>query len=589
MSRNRSPFVRLRARLDDERGFSLIEAMIAITVIFASLAVLAFTATSGFGYQALARERQSANSIADGLMEDIRGLAYQKIQSGLAPSELAGDPNLVTSCPGDTPQPIYRFRSCAGERIVANGQPDTPPLVPHTGTFSTGYPTPFSYRVYVTNDDPSENPYRVTVIVSWAGGSVGGVAKSVTTQSVFYSPSGCVSNQTHPYAAPCQGFLYAQAQVPRGLVEVTGAVQGLAFQTLSIYASGAEADGQQEQFNSAQAAFMPSGAEIIDGAGLKQTVGAVAGVGAGSDTDPSGTIPTYGSQTLTGGLGGSATLSQGQTAFSVTVPDGDAATAQATSAANAAQVCPPWLPAQNDNATCAGTQIQQGATGSLSATADFRNIYQSVDLGIASLASLGATANDPNRALVDRVLVSGEDGQMSATAARRFGTITLAGLPSGFDTTPFPEFAGWQGYLVSLSGYADGISAAAGTGAPPPLSTPAVGTISYWNGTGYSTAAATAPVTPAPILLSQDVDGRIVELEITAGTLSPPVFTGVSEALTGTPAALGSAEATLTGPINGTISYVIRIDGLTIVDLDIQIELGSMSARGVYSRAPSAG
>ncbi len=48
---------RCRARLHDEHGFSLLETVIAITIIFGSLLVLAYTATAGFGYEALARER----------------------------------------------------------------------------------------------------------------------------------------------------------------------------------------------------------------------------------------------------------------------------------------------------------------------------------------------------------------------------------------------------------------------------------------------------------------------------------------------------------------------------------------------------
>ncbi|MGH2528393.1 MAG: type IV pilus modification PilV family protein, partial [Actinomycetota bacterium] len=56
--------VRVRAH-SDERGFTLLETVIAVTVIFGSLLMLAYTATIGFTYASLARERQSATGLAN--------------------------------------------------------------------------------------------------------------------------------------------------------------------------------------------------------------------------------------------------------------------------------------------------------------------------------------------------------------------------------------------------------------------------------------------------------------------------------------------------------------------------------------------
>jgi len=586
------PFARIRARLhEDERGFSLLESVIAITVIFGSLTALAYSATTGFGYQGLARERQAATGIADKVMEEVRGLAYAKIQAGLAPSQLATDGNVVKNCPGDLVSPTtYRLRSCAGEKIVANGQPNTPPLVPHTGTLSAGYPTTYSWRTYVTNNDPSKDPYRVTIIVSWAGGAVNGVTRSITTESLFHSPSGCVSSETHPYAAPCQPFFYGQAQVPRGVVTVSGSLWGLSFSEAHLYLSGVEANAQQEQFASAQGAFSQSGAVLVDAASTAQTVGGSAATTAASDTDPSGTIPTYGSATLVPLPGGTLTLDQGQTAFTVTAPSGDAATAQAATAAGGSQPCPPWAP-QLDGALCTGSQIQQGSGlpgGTLTATVHLRNLYQNVDLGSASLATIAAAVNDPNRAFVDRELVTGQDGRLVSTVARRIGTVNLVGLPSGLTAYP----AGWASYLVNMTGYRDTATATVGIGASGPAGSVEGGTVTFWNGAGYTTQSASLPFTPAPIQIFDTVSGHTIQIDITSSALLPATLNPTVEACSGP--ALCDADAQMTGPLTGTIHYVVKVDALTpgevtVMDLTVQVELGTMLARGLYQPAPSAG
>jgi Tfp pilus assembly protein PilV len=66
---------RTRARLDGERGFTILETVIALMVIFASMTALAYSATIGFRYSGYGRDRIQASGIANRIMEDIRGLA----------------------------------------------------------------------------------------------------------------------------------------------------------------------------------------------------------------------------------------------------------------------------------------------------------------------------------------------------------------------------------------------------------------------------------------------------------------------------------------------------------------------------------
>ena len=62
----------------------------------------------------------------------------------------------------------------------------------------------------------------MTVIVSWAPSMVGGVSNQVSTQSVFGTPAnGCLSKNTHPFAAPCQPFFYADVTSGKGSITIS--------------------------------------------------------------------------------------------------------------------------------------------------------------------------------------------------------------------------------------------------------------------------------------------------------------------------------------------------------------------------------
>ncbi len=157
---------RLRSCASQERGFTIVETMIAMVVIFGSLTALAYTATIGFRYISYGRDRQQATGYANKIMEEIRGQAYSTIQQGLASTDLTGDSRIV-NCSG-----TYRFESCSGTKIVSSVVPDGTTaqwIIPHQGTTTVGN-LPVSWATYVTNENIVNNPYTVTVIVSWSGG-----------------------------------------------------------------------------------------------------------------------------------------------------------------------------------------------------------------------------------------------------------------------------------------------------------------------------------------------------------------------------------------------------------------------------------
>ena len=227
---------RLRALGTDERGFTLLETIIAITVIFGSMVVLAYAALASLNYQDVAKQRQGADAVSSKVMEEVRGLAYDKITAGLLSTDLSGDANIV-SCSG-----TYRFLSCtagstpgSGEKIVNSpGLATTTPIVPHRSSTAPNANVTldhitYTWSVYVTQDDSVTNaPYRVTAIVTWTKGASGG-SKLVRIQSLFWSPIGCASTATHPFASPCQPFYLGNATVPNGDITVSGTIGDTTF------------------------------------------------------------------------------------------------------------------------------------------------------------------------------------------------------------------------------------------------------------------------------------------------------------------------------------------------------------------------
>src|SRR5215211_1367257 len=234
---------RLRARLAEERRFTILETVIALFVIFASLTALMYTATSGFRYIALARERQSATGAATRVMEEIHALTSDTITRGMKTSDLAGDTRIKT--PADCGDGAYHFLTCSGEKIVHDATAtNATPLVPHTGTLlAPEYPTDYSWSTYITNSDPTNDPYRITVIVSWTGGNVSGAAKFLQLQTLWSSPRGCAASAViHPFAGPCQPYFSGSATAPQGTIVISGTVNGTNVTDLAPTLFGPQSD-----------------------------------------------------------------------------------------------------------------------------------------------------------------------------------------------------------------------------------------------------------------------------------------------------------------------------------------------------------
>jgi type II secretory pathway pseudopilin PulG len=623
-----------RARLHGERGFTILETVVAMVVIFGSLTALMYTATSGFRYIALARERQAATGAATRLMEQIRALSVDTITDGMKTSDLTGDPKIKT--PSDCGDGAYHYLTCAGEEIVHESDPVTvQPLVPHTGTLSAPeYPTTYTWATYVTNSDPSNDPYRLTVIVSWSGGAVGVAAKFVQLQSLWSSPKGCAASPViHPFAGACQPFFTGTASAPQGSIALSGTVNGVSVSGATLLGSSAEARGSVEQVSQMQGAVGQSGAS------WSTTTRGLASLALAADGNPTTGTPIYDPATgsppvaLVPSYGSAIGVTASPVAMSLSAgSSGDSGSSVAADAANSSTAkCPSvsaaWPSSQNDVLPCAWAQAVRGAT--LSATVDTTKVIGTLtaSAGLLTLAQLTGTSTIDSWA--DRQVSAGTTGTLEMTAKRTVGITELIGIPAKFlapnvanDTLTAASITtlatlqactGGSYVIRSTAGTATatattGISAsnpsAAWSGANVKVYT-GLACSSYVDATLNGSSAQQPAITTFTLQRAIRVGGTrtCMTYRVSPVVGAPLLFGGVSTTkspTTGT--TLTDTSATVNPLVQGQVRAELVYETSqndtctsagavkeTLVDLTATISLGSLTTRSEYTPAPTGG
>jgi hypothetical protein len=344
---------------------------------------------------------------------------------------------------------------------------------------------------------------------------------------------------------------------------------------------------QQEQVSQVQGSWTQTGTQLTTSAG-DQFGGATSSSTAAADGDPSGTTPGY-AATDPGTIGSASDLTAGTglVQMQFTNVAGDTGQAISASSAGGANVCPPTPPAppaETDLAPCGGARVLQAGTAQ--AIGLFHGFTS--DLGDATLVSIANPAT-PTTAFANRVLVSGQNGNLQDTVSRHIGTVRVGGLPANV-----PAPVSWAGYFLQLSGYHDTVVSTAGTSAAAPTATVNAGTLSYWSGAGYTSV--NLATTPA-----YSLTGLLVDHTTTVGLDLVRVRIGSSgtiamqsvPAATSTPSGSGSivrniAQSTVGSPVFGTLDYEIWVNGVQVVDLTINLALGTTTSKSIYQPAPSS-
>jgi Tfp pilus assembly protein PilV len=587
---------RIRARLDGERGFTILETVIALMVVFASLTALAYTASIGFRYSAYGRDRIQASGIANRIMEDIRGLAYTKITNGLPSTELSSD-SRIQSCAG-----TYRFESCSGEKIVSStfaAGYSAAWLKPHTGSMTVGHLN-LTYGTYVTNNTPTTTPYRVTVIVNWSNGAIPNAPNnSVRLQSLFWSPSGCVNPSTHPFAAPCQPFFYGQVDSPQPRLDVTGDLHDFAvdFDSFTLTRPGLSASTQEEQTKQLNVVTTLSGLTFVDSTGTTTTGNQQATSDADDEVETTAGTTAGGNVTTVGALSLSHLNTDCclQIGLSASVPAGeqDHRGASVTAKGTDTYACPTTGTREIDSLSCVGGHVRDAGTTTVSIPVT----HVTPTVGAANLIRIVASGVD-TIATIDRDASGGtsEDGLIDVSTSRTLGTVQLGGFPPSGMTAPGGMSTNQTldtNYCVRLVGYSDSARAIAGERqATNPSASISAGTFFYYNGAGYSNKTTTDSTLDALTVTCSKT--QVVGLSTVTWRVTVAAG-GITHATTTTSQTADPADAqtrwdaeAITHPIEITIRYEYIVDGLHQINLTATFDPGDLFAHGIYQPPPAA-
>lgn len=250
-----------------DAGFTLIEVIVAIVLIGASLLTVVGAAAAAFGFQATARQQQVATTIATKKMEEMRALPFSVISAGMSASALSGDPNLTVI----SRNPLkYGLARCGTEALPSTETIPTGVAAIPVGVLSphrvTGGATvddiAYSWSTYISRPSIGD-PFHATVCVTWTWK---GAPRQTMVQSWIWSPQGpgCVGRPITAVGGPCASVA---ATVPEGAVAIEVTENGGTPQQFSFAIAGATSQvilADETVTTASYTAAKQSGTTVID-------------------------------------------------------------------------------------------------------------------------------------------------------------------------------------------------------------------------------------------------------------------------------------------------------------------------------------
>ena len=562
-----------RREVADESGFSLVESLIALSLVFAVLVVLLGGLTAGARGLIAGRQRGVAVSLANSVFENARGRAYDQIGHDFdSDPTLAADPLITGASPnlfyaGVTPaEPLAGSSVNAGASGGSNNNP-LYPFSPHRST-TTKDGTSYTTTVYVTTVTPvsGDSFKRISVVITWAPAQYATAARSVEMSTFLYDavapPDPRLTGQGEADAGtftvcpvstePCMLAGVNLSQVRLSLPYVSGSVD-------SGFIKTAKGTANSGSSTIDLLSGTPTGAGC-DLLGLSVScTGAKADASADNDT---GTAPPDTDQE--GPVSSMAKTSSYPGVVSATL-GGGAAQAQATG-----RSC--WVCQAGGTPNVGDDDMLPYFFGDATGPA-------SLNVGLlgtvtGSLLSVGTgCAVNCATVTVDRDETAGA-ANLSSTATVRYPAMKLMTLDGLLGNG-----------MVQVSAGTATATAASGPGTGPPSVSGSGVTVGLWDGAGYVSYAVTPGMPPPAIDPTRTV--TIDDLLGTSITMTSRLHWNDDVTSTSGPVnGYTEKSASLNNWLYVEVHTVIKVLGVTVSDFKLHLDLGRVAATATYQEVP---
>ena len=555
----------------DQAGFTIIESLIALGLVFGVLVGLLGALNTGVRGVTTGRQRGVAVSIANEVMETARSRSYADVGHDLdSDPTLAGDTALQGTVPelfytGLAPGPDEPLVGSVVDAGATAGSQSNPlfPFSPHRWP-TIREATTYTTSVYVTGVVPaSGDPYRrLTVIVTWDRSldAPSAIPASVRLSSFLFNAM-----------QPPDPLFVGLAEADAGTVTVTGTLAGIDLADARMwlpYAHG-EIDSRFVRRATGFAGTARSVTNLNSGLlsgcplsnlGLTAECGGVKAETA-SDNDAATAPPDHNSV-------GPASDAWGLLAAGVTLSSSlGAGTAASLSTARSCWACFGNGVDDDDRLPYHWGQ----ATGPASLSMPFV-----AGPATGSLVRSATACSTCSTVTLDRDDVSGAPRLLTMAAVDHpaIDVVALNGV--------LPGYAG----MVRIGASSVTTSATSGVGALPPTFTGSAVTVRLYDTTAVLPAYRTVSIMPGTPSLTTShaemlVGGARVVMDATVRS-GPKVALSTSNG-----GAVIEAQASLSNWLTIDVHLVVTVLAVPLADLVVSLDYGRVTTRAVYEPAPS--